>query len=46
MNAKEIIEAIKNGKMQEKYDEWKNHKSHAIRIQLAKKWLFSGTFHQ
>ena len=44
MNAKEIIEAIKNGEMQEKYDEWKNHKSHAIRAQLAKSGYFPEHF--
>lgn len=44
MNAKEIIEAIKNGEMQEKYEEWKNHKSHAIRAQLAKSGYFPEHF--
>lgn len=44
MNAKKIIEAIKNGEMQEKYDEWKNHKSHAIRVQLAKSGYFPEHF--
>lgn len=44
MNAKEIIETIKNGEMQEKYDEWKNHKSHAIRAQLAKSGYFPEHF--
>ena len=44
MNAKEIIEAIKNGEQQENYDEWKNHKTHAIRAQLAKSGYFPEHF--
>lgn len=44
MNAKEIIEAIRNGEMREKYDEWKNHKTHAIRAQLAKSGYFPEHF--
>ena len=43
-NAKEIIEAIRNGEMNEKYDEWKNHKTHAIRAQLAKSGYFPEHF--
>ena len=44
MNAKEIIEAIRKGEQQEKYDEWKNHKTHAIRAQLAKSGYFPEHF--
>lgn len=44
MNAKEIIEAIRNGEMQEKYNEWKNHKSYAVRAQLATSGYFPEHF--
>lgn len=44
MNAKEIIEAVRKGEQQEKYDEWKNHKTHAIRAQLAKSGYFPEHF--
>ena len=44
MNAQEIIEAIENGEMTEKYDEWKNHKTNNVRLALASKGYFPEYF--
>ena len=44
MNTKEILETIKNGEMTEKYDEWKNNKTHAIRAELATQGYFPEHF--
>lgn len=44
MNSKEKIEAIRNGTMTEKYDEWRTSKTHAIRAELASQGYFPEHF--
>lgn len=44
MDTKEIIDAIENGAMTEKYDEWKNHKTNTVRMALASKGYFPEHF--
>ena len=44
MKVQEIIDAIENGAMTEKYDEWKNHKTNTVRMALASKGYFPEHF--